>query len=111
MKFDGDAFVAALDAERQARKATWRRVAQESGVSASTLSRLSQGMRPDVDSLAQLCSWARLSSDLFLRRDSHSASSLTEVIAQFRADPNLTKESAIALETLIKVAYENLRKK
>ena len=47
-RFDGDAFYAALDGERQARQFTWRRVAEESGVSASTLTRISQGKRPDV---------------------------------------------------------------
>ena len=40
-RFDGDAFYAALDEERQARQCTWKRVAEESGISASTLTRIS----------------------------------------------------------------------
>ena len=35
--FDGDALYGALDAERRARNLTWKQVAAESGVSASTL--------------------------------------------------------------------------
>ena len=63
-RFDGDAFYAALDGERQARQFTWRRVAEESGVSASTLTRISQGKRPDVDSLAALSAWSGLDVEL-----------------------------------------------
>ena len=53
-QFDVSALQAALDGERIARGLTWKDVAIESGVSASTLSRLSQGKRPDVDSLTAL---------------------------------------------------------
>ena len=51
-RFDADGFYAALDAERRSRRYTWKRVADESRVSASTLTRMAQGRRPDVDSLA-----------------------------------------------------------
>ena len=53
-KFEGDAFYAALDGKRQARQCTWKRVAKESGISASSLTRNSQGKRPDVESLRML---------------------------------------------------------
>ena len=66
-RFDGDAFFAALDGERQARRCTWKRVAQESGISASTLTRISQGKRPDVDSLAALSAWSGLEVDRFIK--------------------------------------------
>ena len=41
--FDADAFYSALDGQRQARELTWKKVAEESGVSASTLTRIAQG--------------------------------------------------------------------
>ena len=44
--FEADAFYAALDGERQARRKTWKKVADESGVSASTLTRIGQGETP-----------------------------------------------------------------
>jgi transcriptional regulator with XRE-family HTH domain len=57
-EFDAQGFHRALDAVRAARRLNWKLVAEESGVSASTLTRLAQGRRPDVDSLAALVGWA-----------------------------------------------------
>lgn len=112
--FDGEAFFGALDSQRQARRITWKKVAEEAGVSASTLTRISQGRRPDVDSLAALCVWSGLSADEFVRRRGSRAGRDLEPLAQLttylRADPNLSREGAIALETLLKTAYERLRK-
>ena len=65
--FDGDALYGALDAVRQARNLTWKQVAAESGVSASTLTRMAQGRRPDLDSLASLSAWSGLQTDDFVR--------------------------------------------
>ena len=65
-RFDADAFYAALDAERRSRRYTWKQVAEEAQVSASTLTRMAQGRRPDVDSLAALVTWAGLSADNFV---------------------------------------------
>ena len=47
-RFDVAALHSALDAQRRSRRLTWKDVATESGVSASTLTRLSQGRQPDV---------------------------------------------------------------
>ena len=65
--FEGDAFYAALDGERLARQCTWKRVAEESGISASTLTRISPGKRPDGDSLAALSAWSGLDVDRFVK--------------------------------------------
>lgn len=113
-KFAGDAFFSALDAQRQARRLTWKKVAEQSGVSASTLTRISQGRRPDVDSMAALCDWSGLAADDFVRREhqgeKRSPEPLTQITTYLRADPNLSEEGAAALETLLKTAYERLRK-
>lgn len=113
VQFNGDAFYAALDAVRGERKLTWRKVAEQSGVSASSLTRISQGKRPDVDGLASLCAWAGLSADDFMQAsDGHTspeATPLTKALMLFRADPNLKKEQADALERIIQSAYEGLR--
>lgn len=111
--FDGDAFFAALDGQRQAKKLTWKTVAQQSGVSASTLTRLAQGRRPDVDSLANLCSWLGMSAETFVtstQKIKNRPEPLAQISALLRADSNLSKESAIALETVLKAAYDRLRK-
>ena len=52
--FDNEAFYAALNAVRLSRQMTWKDVAEETGVNASTLSRIGQGANPDVNGLAAL---------------------------------------------------------
>ena len=111
-EFDSEGFYEALDSQRQAREITWKTVAKESRVSASTLTRLAQGKRPDVDSMAALLSWSGLDADSFIRRPTKvhgKAEPLAKVTAIFRADRNLSKEAALALEAVIKAAYEKLR--
>lgn len=113
VQFDGEKFVAALDSTRRARKMTWRKVADEAHVSASTLTRLSQGKRPDVDSLGALTRWAGLDAGDFYK--GHASSSTTEplakVTAYLRADPNLSDDGAKALEAILYATYEQFRKK
>ena len=111
-QFDAEAFYAALDATRQARKLTWKSVAQESGVSASTLTRMAQGRRPDVNGLAALCSWAGLDAGDFVitGENKEEPEPLAMISTYLRSDQNLTPEAAIALEELIKATYARLRK-
>jgi transcriptional regulator with XRE-family HTH domain len=65
--FDSEAFYEALDAVRQVKNLNWKQVAAESGVSASTLTRMAQGRRPDVNGLAALSAWSGLISDDYVR--------------------------------------------
>ena len=112
-RFDAEAFYAALDAERRSRKNTWKRVAEEARVSASTLTRMAQGRRPDVDSLAALVAWSGLKADAFVK-DEHERpepSSLAMISSYLKSDPHLTPEAADALDELVKVTYERMRKK
>lgn len=114
--FDNDAFYSALDAQRQALGYTWRKVAAEAGVSASTLTRMAQGKRPDVDSLAALATWAKLDVDQFIRVADESnsypssAEPLTLISTYLRSDRNLSEEAARAMDELIKATYARLRK-
>jgi transcriptional regulator with XRE-family HTH domain len=111
--FDASAFFSALDAQRAARRLTWKDVAAESGVSASTLTRMAQGRRPDVDSLAALIAWSGLIADDFIRvkdSDKTQPEALAVISTHLRADKNLTEEGAIALEEVIKATYERLRR-
>ena len=66
-KFDWPAFVAALDTIRESRGAQWADIAKQSGVPASTLSRLARGKNCDIDSLAGLRQWMGVSIDKFFR--------------------------------------------
>lgn len=110
-RFDGEAFYAALDGERQARQFTWKRVADESGVSASTLTRISQGKRPDVDSLAALSAWSGLDVGRFVRSGSSKSEPepLAMISTYLRSDPRLNEEAAVALDEMVKAAYRRMR--
>ena len=112
-RFDAEAFYAALDAERRSRRQTWKRVAEESQVSASTLSRMAQGRRPDVDSMAALVAWSGLSADTFVKdaQEKPLPGSLSVISASLKNDPHLTPEAAEALDQLMKATYERMRKR
>lgn len=112
-QFDVSALHAALDSERIAHNLTWKDVSAQSGISASTLTRLSQGRRPDVDSLAALTSWLGISADQFMssrpRAAFGAASSLSQISTLIRQDSNLNPDAATALDELIKSTYARLR--
>lgn len=109
--FDAAGFFAALDQTRSARGLNWKRVSTEVGISQSTLTRLAQGKRPDVDSLAALADWAKLSVDDFVIRvhGDPAAEPMAMVSTYLRADKNLTPEAAEALESVVMTTYRALR--
>lgn len=108
--FNLEAFLAALDTERLARRKNWKQVAEESKVPASTLSRMKQGKRPDVDSFAKLLAWSSLKAETFIKSENlpSTATSLSEITALLRADPKLSDESKRTLEHVINSTYSAL---
>ena len=112
-RFDVAALHAALDSQRRSRHLTWKDVAEESAVSASTLTRLSQGRQPDVNSLAALTAWVGISADEFMRSDRverfGSPAPLAQISSIIHRDPNLNREGVAALEEMIKATYARLR--
>jgi transcriptional regulator with XRE-family HTH domain len=112
--FDSDAFHSALDAVRIARGLNWKEVAAKSGVSASTLTRMAQGKRPDVDGLAALLAWSGLDADDYVRTGDEAkpeAEPLAMISTYLRSDRNLSPEAARALDELVKATYQRLRKR
>lgn len=111
IEFDVKSFYAAIDGQRQSKRFTWKQVAEQSGISASTLTRMAQGRRPDVDSLAALLAWSGLKAELFVQggKDPTELEPLAQMTAYVRVDPNLTPEAAATLEVIIKASYERLR--
>ena len=99
-RFDGSAFFAALDAERQARHCTWKQVAEECGISASTLSRMSQRKHPDANGLAVLAAWSGLDLDRFVRSAAvkEEPEPLAVISSCLDSDPRLNEEAAVALD-------------
>jgi transcriptional regulator with XRE-family HTH domain len=109
--FDADAFYQVLDAERSQRRLTWKDVAAQTGVSPSTLTRLGQGRRPDVDSFAKLVAWGGFSADQFVCPPKHEQAGgfITNLPTYLRSDPNLDERGVQALETIIRAAYDQFR--
>lgn len=95
-----------------------RDVANQTSVSASTLSRIENGTgKPDADNIARLTSWLDMPIERILhhgREETNDAKAVVyyphestpEIVeAHLRADRNLSPETADALSQLFRVAY------
>lgn len=118
-RLDVGALYVTLDSERQQRGLSWRQLAQAAGVGASTLSRMAQGNRPDVDSFAALVYWLGLPADQFMRHPegdadhtSQTTSSPAQAVASLlRADKNLDPDSAAAIDDILQAAMRLAEKR
>jgi transcriptional regulator with XRE-family HTH domain len=123
MAFKNDNFVNTIELGRAIKRRreetgqSLRDVADVTGVSASTLSRIENGTgKPDADNIARLTSWLDMPIDRVMNKT--AASDVEPVIyyphdatpeiveAHLRADKNLTPETANALSELFRVAYK-----
>jgi transcriptional regulator with XRE-family HTH domain len=86
---------------------TWRQVAREANVSASSLTRMANGSRPDIDTVASLAAWASLDPATFFPR-SGKENPLAMVTAYIHRDPSLTREAASALEQVVRATHAQL---
>jgi transcriptional regulator with XRE-family HTH domain len=113
--FDFQGFYQALDSTREARRASWKQVAAEAGVGASTLARMSKDRRPDADGLAALSAWASLNPADFVvdptPRVRPAAEPLARISKLLREDHRLSKSSAKALDEIVRAAYAQLAKR
>lgn len=87
-----------------------RLLAQNIGVSASTLSRIEQGNLPDIDTYLKLCDWLEVSSDYFTSASKVPEGGKNGVIAHLRADQSLPPETAEALIQMVNLAYASATK-
>lgn len=110
--FQADAFYNALAATVEARKITWKQLGKDTGIGASTLTRMAQGRKPDAASLAALSAWAGLNPADFVKKPGKKLSKepLATALAAFRADPKLKPQAVDALEAIIRTAYNQFRK-
>lgn len=109
-QFDSEAFYATLDAHRLAKQLTWKQVAEESGIAASTLTRMAQGKRPDVDGLAALLRWSGLKAESFIPGSSDAEpETLAQMTALLRADPTLSAGAKRTLENILHATYKGLK--
>lgn len=123
MAFKNDNFVNTIELGRAIKRRreetgqSLRDVADVTGVSASTLSRIENGTgKPDADNIARLTGWLDMPIDRVMNKT--AAADVAPVIyypheatpeiveAHLRADKNLTPETANALSELFRVAYK-----
>ena len=110
---DVEALYAALDSKRKATESSWRDLARELDVSASTFSRMAQGRRPDVDTFATLLRWLAMPAETFMLSSDASESTGGEepvamVSSYLRSARNVSAEDAEALEDIFRAAYNRL---
>lgn len=108
----------AIRRRREELELSLRDVADQTNVSASTLSRIENGTgKPDADNIARLTSWLDMPLERILTGRSTESGEAKAVVyfpsestpeiveAHLRADRNLTRETADALSEVFRVAY------
>ena len=108
----------AIRRRREQHELSLRDVADETGVSASTLSRIENGTgKPDADNIARLAAWLDMPIERVMHHGHRAANdpkpvvyypheSTPEIVeAHLRADRQLTPQTAKALSELFRVAY------
>jgi len=109
----------AVRRRREQQSLSLRDVADQTGVSASTLSRIENGTgKPDADNIARLASWLDMPIERVMHHGQRNPSdpkavvyypheSTPEIVeAHLRADRQLSPETAKALSELFRVAYK-----
>ena len=103
---------AALDNAREEKGLSWRQLAKELDVSASTLSRMTNGLKPDVSAFAAMTMWLRMPAESFYRGSAPSGEE-PELVAQLapllRARRDLDDKDVEYLEELIGGAVRRFR--
>jgi len=104
---------AALDAARAEKGLSWRQLAKELDVSASTISRMTNGLRPDVTAFAAMTTWLRMPAEAFYVRATPAEEQEPELVASLvpllRARSDLTEEDVAYLEDVIAAAARRFR--
>jgi transcriptional regulator with XRE-family HTH domain len=109
-RFDNDGFFSALNAARLSRQKTWKDVAEEAGINASTLTRMGQGANPDVNGLTALLNWSHLKMEMFIKNaDVGEPEPIARITAMLRADPKLTTDKAKLMEDIVVNTYNRLK--
>lgn len=112
--FDCEAFYAALDEIRRSKNFSWKKLADQAKVSASTLTRMGQGKLPDADTLTMLSAWSSLNPANFVTDEDLKAretESLPKILALLRADTTLSPEAITAIQDVLNVAYKRFGQK
>jgi transcriptional regulator with XRE-family HTH domain len=109
-RLDVGSLVAALNAEREDRGLSWRKLAQEAGVNPSSLTRMQQGKMPDVNTFTALLHWLRMPAEEFTTATKRAASAkpnpMAVVSTLLRGKREMTPEALKALGELVQAAFK-----
>ncbi len=98
---------AILRARRREKHLSLRDLADQTGVSLNTLSRVERGHVPDLKNFHLILEWLELPAERFL--DQPGVTSTPEVIARhLRADRRLSNDAAVTIATLVEEMYHKL---
>jgi transcriptional regulator with XRE-family HTH domain len=113
---DVKALHAALDKARESRGLSWRQLAKEIGVSASTISRMSNNLKPDVTAFAAMTTWLRMPAESFYVASGHSSTDwdqepdlVAQLVPLLRARKDLSRKDVEYLEEVIGAAAKRFR--
>lgn len=112
---DVKALHAALDAARRANDLSWRKLAKELGVSPSTMSRMANGLSPDLPAFAAMTSWLRMRAEDFYRSGGADPGGDEEPALEaalaplLRARKDLNDKDIVYLEQVISAAAQRFR--
>ena len=109
-EFDFLGFYKALSATVAARNTNWKAVSEQTGISQTTLSRMSKGRQPDAESLTALSAWSGLNPVDFMTGPKRDREPIAMVTKLLREDPNLDAADADALEAIISAAYGRFKR-
>lgn len=114
-KLDVPALYAVLDQKRQEGNLSWRDVAKRLDVSPSTFTRMSDGLRPDVDTFATLIHWLGLPADRFMVHEgadseAEQESPIVMISSYLRSAKNVRAEDAEALDDILRAAWKHMQR-
>lgn len=105
----------ALEAEREAQGLSWRQLAADAGVSASLVSRMSNGHRPDLDGFIALVQWLGMPAETFMvwpegDRDKRARPSLEAQLAPLlRAEDELSESDQQHVLDVVGITLRHMR--
>lgn len=104
----------ALDKARESRGLSWRQLAKEIGISASTISRMANDLKPDVTAFATMTTWLKMPAESFFVGVTADAGAeepdlIAQLVPLLRARKDLTSKDVEYLEEVIGAAAKRFR--
>lgn len=105
---DVGALYAALDAARTSKELSWRQLAKEIGVSPSTMTRMGNGQKPEINAFAAMVRWLNMPAEAFMIDEDTAPRKEPPLLAQLapllRARTDLDADDVRYLEEVIGAA-------